>query len=291
VKLHPYEYVEADSVAHAVSLLHEHGHDATLLAGGTVVVPLMKHDLLRPGVLVSVQHIVGLRSIDLDTEAVSIGCSVTHREAAASKPLSEHIPLLRYACSRVASPTIRNMGTLGGNLCYAESASDPSPALLVLGAKVHATGPEGPRVIPIEEFFVGFYQTALHSAEMVTTIEVPHQPASAHWSYLKWTPRAGEDKPLLGLAVLLERREGTWETKIAVGGIAERPVLLEQAMTAVGAGGVEDAVLEAAGEEAASEVDPIDDLQGSPEYRREMLAVWVTRALKALRDRFGGLDG
>src|SRR5262249_56031893 len=112
-------------------------------------------------------------------------------------------PRLAYACGRVASPTIRSMGTLGGNLCYGESAADPSPALLALRAVVRLHGPDGERTVPITEFFTGFYETALQEGEVLTAVDVPDVLADARWRYLKWTPRAQEDKALVGLATIL----------------------------------------------------------------------------------------
>src|SRR5262249_60535766 len=103
-------------------------------------------------------------------------------------------PRLAYACGRVASPTIRSMGTLGGNLCYGESASDPSPALLALRATVRLHGPDGERTVPITEFFTGFYETALREGELLIGIDVPDMPAGACWRYFKWTPAGQGDK-------------------------------------------------------------------------------------------------
>src|SRR5690606_13507230 len=109
---------------------------------------------------------------------------LTHRTIARSSAVREHCPLLAEACGRVASPTIRSMGTIGGNLCYGESASDPSPALLALGARVRIQGPEGSREVPMDQFFVGFYETAVGPQEVLTDILVPHQASSFNkWSY------------------------------------------------------------------------------------------------------------
>ena len=176
------------------------------------------------------------------------------------------------------------MGTIGGNLCYGESASDPSPALLALGARVLVHGPSGERVVLIEEFFVGFYETVLGTEELVTGIQIPKVPADARWTYVKWTPRAREDKPLIGLAAVLIPNNGNAQTvRLAVGGVDPRPRLLEHASSLLSGTTLADREIAAAAEAAAAEVDPMNDLQGSAEYRREMLAVWVRRALRQLR--------
>ena len=146
----------------------------------------------------------------------------------------ERSPLLAYACARVASPTVRSMGTLGGNLCYGESASDPSPALLALRATVRLHGPGGARTVPITEFFTGFYETALREAEVLTGIDVPAMPAGARWRYLKWTPRAQEDKALVGLAAMLVLDGRRCRVaRLAVGGVGASPVVLARAEQAL----------------------------------------------------------
>lgn len=284
--LRPFEYVECGSVDEAVAALAAHGDDARLIAGGTALVPLMKHQILRPAVLVSVAAIPGLAGVARaagDGDGVRIGALTTHRDVAASALVRERAPLLAEACGRVASPTIRSMGTLGGNLCYGESASDPSPALLALRARLRLRGPDGERVVPIEEFFTGFYETALGSGEVLTAIDVPAMPAGARWRYLKWTPRAQEDKALVGLAAMLVVRDGRCAAaRLALGGVAASPVVLRAAERALEGRPLDAAAATAAADAAAAEVEPMADLQGTAEYRRDMLRVWVRRVVAGL---------
>ncbi len=199
--------------------------------------------------------------------------------------VQERCPLLAYACARVASPTVRSMGTLGGNLCYGESASDPSPALLALRATVRLHGPDGARTVPITEFFTGFYETALRDAEVLTGIDVPAMPADARWRYLKWTPRAQEDKALVGLAAMLVLDGRRCRVaRLAVGGVGASPVVLARAEQALEGQELDDATIARAADAAAGEVEPMDDLQGSAEYRRDMLRVWVRRVVGGLAE-------
>src|SRR5581483_10496725 len=283
--LRPFEYVECASVEEAVAALGAHGDDARLIAGGTALVPLMKHQILRPAVLVSVAAIPGLAGVTTagDGADVTIGALTTHRDVAASPLVRELTPLLAAACGRVASPTIRSMGTLGGNLCYGESASDPSPALLALRARLRLRGPDGERVVPVAEFFTGFYETALGPGEVLAAIEVPAMPAGARWRYLKWTPRAQEDKALVGLAVMLDLRDGRCAAaRLAVGGVAASPVALHAAERALEGRALDASAAAAAADAAAGEVEPMEDLQGTAEYRRDMLRVWVRRVVAGL---------
>ncbi len=286
--LRPFDYVECKDVAEAVAALTAHGDDARLIAGGTALVPLMKHQVLRPAVLVSVTRVPGLAgTAPLEDGGVRIGPLSTHADVARSPLVRERAPLLAEACGRVASPTIRAMGTLGGNLCYGESASDPSPALLALRARLRLSGPDGERVVPVGEFFTGFYETALRPGEVLTAIDVPPMRgasgSSVRWRYLKWTPRAREDKALVGLAIVLRVADGVCrDARLGLGGVAVSPVTLARAEQALRGQRLEPSTFARVAEVAASEVEPIDDLQGTAGYRRDMLRVWTRRVLGEL---------
>ena len=282
--LRPFEYVEAKTVDEAVAALRARGDDARLIAGGTALVPLMKHAVLRPAALVSIARVPGLADVGLAASGdLRIGSLATHWAVSHAPLVRERIPLLAEACARVASPTVRSMGTLGGNLCYGESASDPSPALLALRATVRLEGPDGGRTVPITEFFTGFYETVLHEAEVLTGIDVPAMPAGARWRYLKWTPRAQEDKALVGLAAMLViEGRGCRAARLAVGGVGASPVVLAHAEQALEGQEIDDATIRRAADAAAGEVEPMDDLQGTAEYRRDMLRVWVRRVVAGL---------
>jgi len=284
--LRPFAYVESKTVDDAIAALRNGGEDARVIAGGTALVPLMKHSVLRPSVLVSIVRVPGLAEIGPAVSAgLRIGGAATHWAVSHSIAVQQRSPLLAYACARVASPSIRSMGTLGGNLCYGESASDPSPALLALRATVRLHGPGGERTVPITEFFTGFYATALREAEVLTGIEVPDMPAGARWRYLKWTPRAQEDKALVGLAaVLVIDGRRCRVARLGVGGVGASPVVLAGAEHALEDQELDDATIARAADAAAAEVDPMDDLQGSAEYRRDMLRTWVRRVVTGLAE-------
>ncbi len=288
--LRPFRYVECESITDAVAALAEHGDDARLIAGGTALVPLMKHQLIRPAVLVSVVRVPRLAAIEATSDGgLVIGALATHADVARSPLVRERSPLLAAACGRVASPAIRAMGTLGGNLCYGESASDPSPALLALRARVTLVGAGGRRTLPLIEFFTGFYETAVRDAEVLVSVDVPPLPPGARTRYLKWTPRAGEDKALVGLAAALAVDDGVCRSaRLGLGGVARSPVALTQAERALEGAPLTTATIHDAAEVAAGEVEPIDDLQGTAEYRRAMVRVWVRRVLDELATPSGG---
>ncbi len=284
--LRPFEYVESKTVDDAVAALRNGGEDARVIAGGTALVPLMKHSVLRPSLLVSIVRVPGLAEITpIGSGGLRVGGVATHWAVSHSIAVQQRSPLLAYACARVASPTIRSMGTLGGNLCYGESASDPSPALLALRATVRLHGPGGERTVPITEFFTGFYATAMREGEVLTSIDVPDMPAGVRWRYLKWTPRAQEDKALVGLAALLAMDGRHCRVaRLGVGGVGASPVVLSAAERALEGQDIDGGTIARAADAAAAEVDPIDDLQGSAGYRRDMLRTWVRRVVTGLAE-------
>ena len=284
--LRPFEYVESKTVDDAVAALRRGGGDARVIAGGTALVPLMKHSVLRPSVLVSIVKVPGLAEIaPTPSGGLRVGGVATHWAVSHSIAVQQRSPLLAYACARVASPAIRSMGTIGGNLCYGESASDPSPALLALRATVRLHGPDGERTVPITEFFTGFYATAMREGEVMTSIELPELPAGARWRYLKWTPRAQEDKALVGLAaVLVMAGRHCRLARLAVGGVGASPVVLRAAEHALEGQELDDGTIAQAADAAAAEVHAIDDLQGSADYRRAMLRTWVRRVVTDLAE-------
>src|SRR5439155_6124589 len=173
-----------------------------------------------------------------------------------------------------------------GNLCYAEAASDPAPALLCLEAEVRVAGAAGRRTMPVVDFFRGFYETALAPGEIVTSVRVPATPAGARSGYVKFTSRSAEDRPLVGVAALVvPDSSGRWlDARIGLGGVAPTPIRARRAEATLRGESPTDAALRATAEAAAREAEPLSDLMGSADYRREMIRIWVRRLLTTLRD-------
>jgi carbon-monoxide dehydrogenase medium subunit len=283
----PFDYVECANVEQAISILHQTGEGARVIAGGTALVPLMNHRIATADVLVGVSRIAALRRLEVMADgSLHVGSCLTHRAVSQAPAVRGHSPLLAEACGRVASPPIRAMGTLGGNLCYGESASDPSPALIALGAEIILHGPAGRRRLAVEDLFTGFYETALAPGEVLEAIVVPGQTARRRWRYVKWTPRAQEDKPLVGLAAVIdvEPQGGVRvcrEVRLGLGGVHPFPLRLREAER-VRTGVEASAEVRRAGFWPGSEIQPFDDLQASADYRREMTRVWVRRVVSEL---------
>jgi len=286
MRLRPFELAEPESVPEAVEILARLDGEARIIAGGTALVPTMRLGLVAPDRIVSLHRIPGLSEIRVDKGVLEVGAMTSLAALTRHGALRSGWPLLAQAAGRVATPAIRSTATLGGNLCYAEAASDPAPALLCLDSQVRVADSVGERTVPIGEFFTGFYETAVAPGEVLTSVRVPSPPPGARGGYVKFCPRSAEDKPLIGVAALLVLAPGqrVVDIRIGLGGAAPTPIRAWRAEAAVTGQGLTDAAMRAAGDAAAEEAEPLSDLMGSEDYRREMIRVWVRRLLAALRD-------
>ena len=286
MRLHPFRLLEPESLKDAIDALGRLDGEARLVAGGTALVAMIRLGLVKPDRLVSLHRVPALSRIAVEDGSLVLGAMATHADIERARVVRDGWPLLADAVRRVATPAIRTSGTIGGNLAYAEAASDPAPALLCLDAEVRVAGPGGQRAVPIARFFRGFYEAALEPGEIVTAVRVPPAPAGARGGYVKYTSRSAEDKPLVGVAALvaLDASARCVEARIGLGGAAPTPMRAAQAERALRGEALSDAAVRAAAEAAAREADPLSDLMGSADYRREMVRVWVRRLLVALRD-------
>lgn len=289
MRLHPFRLVEPESLGEALDALTRLDGEARLVAGGTALVPMIRLGLVKPERLVSLHRVRELAGIGADAATLELGAMATHADIERAGVVRDGWPLIAEAVRRVATPAIRTSGTIGGNLAYAEAASDPAPALLCHDAEIRVAGPGGSRTVPIARFFRGFYDAALETGEIVTAIRVPRPPVGARGGYVKFTSRSAEDKPLIGVAalVVLDSSGRCAEVRLALGGAAPTPIRAERAERAMRGEALTEAAVRAAGEAAAREADPLSDLMGSSDYRREMIRVWVRRLLMSLRDGAG----
>jgi carbon-monoxide dehydrogenase medium subunit len=286
VRLHPFGLLEPESLSDALDAIARLDGEARLVAGGTALVPMIRLGLVKPDRLVSLHRVPDLAGIRIDGATLELGAMATHAEIERSRVVRDGWPLVAEAAHRVATPAIRTSGTIGGNLAYAEAASDPAPALLCHDAEVRLAGSRGNRTVPIARFFRGFYEAALEPGEIVTAIRVPPPPAGARGGYVKFTSRSEEDKPLIGVAALLvlDSAGRCADVRVGLGGAAPTPIRVGSAEDMLRGQALTDATARAAADAAAREADPLSDLMGSADYRREMIRVWVRRLLIALRD-------
>ncbi len=259
------------------------GADARVLAGGQSLAVLLQKGLVMPETLIYLGEIKELASLSISQDDVRLGAMVTSGQVELSEEVSSVVPLLSYVCSVVASPHVRNMGTVVGNLCHAEVGSDPPQALLALDAEVHALSARGHRWIPIADFILDYFETALEDDEIAT--EVRFKPFYGKSTYIKHRVRH-MDLAVTGVAVALNVNEdGVTSPRFAVGGTGPRPLRANAAEAQMDGLTREEAMRSAGdiGAAVAEEVNPsLSDAFGHSEYRKRLLAVSVRRGVQEL---------
>ena len=201
-----FDYVAPTSVAEAVQLLERHGPDAHVMAGGSALMLLYKQGLVRPGVVVALHQVEGLRGIRrLDDGGLWVGAMTTHRQVETSALVAAYCPALARTFASIATVRIRNQATIGGNLAHADPAQDPPPMLMALDAVVEITGPAGERTSTLDTFFRDIFETSLEPGELITGIRFPAQAARTVASYTKFLPRTEDDYATVSVAVRLVR--------------------------------------------------------------------------------------
>src|SRR5438093_8678044 len=279
--LRRFEIHQPSTVAEAAEMRAHFGEQASLYAGGTELLLAMKHDVLRYKHLIDVKVIPGLDSIELSDGMIRIGAMATHRSIEHSALLRSRLPVFTNMEGLVGNVRVRNTGTVGGNLCFAEPHSDPATLLLVLNATVAAEGPKGQREIPMDQFFSGSYQTCLERNEVLTGIQIPVPSEHSRTSYVKFQIH---ERPMLGLALALEAADGgeTFRSaRVAIGCVspcARRSAAAEVLLT--GNRRSVERNLPAAAEALADTAELIDDQQGSAEYKRHLIHVFLQRAFQ-----------
>jgi len=275
------KYLTARSVNEAVSLLSEYGGKARLVSGATDFLMQLKRDEAKPECLIRLGEIRELNFIKQDeTGGLRVGALTTIVEVANSPLIRRKFSILAQAAGMLGTPAIRNQATLGGNLCNAAPSADTAPPLLVLGAKAKMIGREGEKIVPLEDFFVGPGQTLLGQDHLLAEIQVPNVPAYSGGAYLKQKRRRGADLAVVGVAALVVMRgEVLEDVKIALGAVAPTPIRARKAEGILRGKKLDRPLIEKSAQSAVSEASPIDDIRGSAEYRRELLAVLTQRAI------------
>jgi carbon-monoxide dehydrogenase medium subunit len=289
--------VRPESVEEALSVLAARGEDATVVAGGTAVVLLLRQGLITPSVLVSLDRLVDLRTIDEEAivdepitdghgPGLRLGSLVTLRQAETSPLVRAHQPTLAATLGQVASVRVRHAATVGGNLAESDYASDPPCVLLASRARVRARSVRGERELPLSELLSGYYRTTLAPDELLTEVVVPNAPPRSGSCYLRMVTRSSEDRPCVGVAALVSPDdEGRCAgLRVVVSAVGPVPVELEAAEEmALGQRPSGELVAEVAAT-YGREIEPLSDLRGSSWYRKRVIEVLVRRAVGAAWD-------
>ena len=279
-----FDFLEPDSVAEASRMLADLGDDCRVIAGGTALMLGMRQRMLTPSHLVSLGRLGALRGIALDERGgLRIGALTLHAEIAASPVVRERFPMLASMAARVANPQVRNQGTIGGNLCYADPSTDPPGCLLALNAQVVLASARGERVLSMSDFLVDYYTTALEPDELLSEIRVPALPADASGQYARFLRTAAEHRPLVSVA-FVARRQGAvcTEARIAVGASTPIPVRLPRAEAWLAGKSVTAEVAAEAADIVAADIEPVSDARGDADFRRDMVRVVARRNIAGL---------
>ena len=277
-----FDYLEPTTVAEACAMLKQHGAEAKVFAGGAHVTILMKQGLYQPKALVNIKKIPELKNISFDTEGLSIGALVTHREIETSSLVNEKLPVLSEAEKEIANIRVRNMGTVGGNLASGEPLTDLSQIFIALDGQLKIAGPSGQHTILVEELFLDFYTTSLAEDEIITQVVLPPPSSHSGIDYIRFSSSSVVDKPSAGVAVRLTLdREAVQVARIVLGCVGPTPVRARKAEALLIGKILNAELIGEAGALASQECSPIGDLRGSEEYKRAIVKTLVRRAADA----------
>lgn len=283
-----FEYLRPKTVPEAIALLQQHGDDAKILSGGQSLIPMMKLRIARPGYLIDINRISGLSYIKEEGGFLKIGGLTREAEVEASSLVRSKYPLLLDTASVIADPQVRNLATVGGNLAHGDPANDHPATMIALGAQVVATGAKGERVIPIEDFFVSVFTTALQPDEILTEIRIPVPPPRSGGAYFK-VERKVSDFATAAVAVQLTLEDKGNVQKLGIGltNVGPTPIKARSAENFLNGKKADDNNIAQAAQLAGKDAQPSADLRGPVEYKRGLIQELTKRALFRSLERAG----
>jgi aerobic carbon-monoxide dehydrogenase medium subunit len=276
-----FQLVEPNSFADAIAVLDD-DPEAKAIAGGTALLILIKQGVYLPGTLVNLRKIPGVAEIEYGPErGLRIGALASLYDVERHPIVRERYPVLAEACHVVANIRIRNLATIGGNVAHADYQSDPPAALVALGARVEIQGPAGTRDVPLTEFLLGAYETALEPAELVTAVLLPAPDPGWHGAYLKFTTRSSEDRPAVGVTALVRSDDGTISNvRLVIGAVTTVPARVSGVEELLRGHVLDRDLLARVAPIVEETIEPIDDMRGSASYKRRVAGALAERALE-----------
>jgi carbon-monoxide dehydrogenase medium subunit len=286
--MNTFEYMPAKTVKEACELLSKYGEKAKILGGGQSLVNLMKQDFVSPSYIIDIKEISDLDYIRYDEkDGLRIGALTTHRSLETSPLVQDKCFMLAEMEHTLASVAVRNWGTLGGNLAHADPASDLAPTLMALGAEVAVTGSNAERVISLDDFFIGYFETALRPDELLTEIHVPNS-GQGSGIYSKFALRA-TDLAVVSVAAHLifdpNNSDLCKDVRIVMGSVGPTPLRAKRGEDLLKGQTIDDTLIEEAARLSAEDAQPTTDINGSEEYKREIVHVLVRRSIKEAKAR------
>jgi aerobic carbon-monoxide dehydrogenase medium subunit len=276
-----FDLVEPTSLEDACGLI-ANNNDAIAIAGGTALLTMIKHGIFVPKTLINLKKIQAASDITYDAQTgLRIGALTTILDIEASPIVRQHYTVLAEACHVVANIRIRNMATIGGNLAHGDYQSDPPTVLVALEAVVELLSRNGMRQMKLSEFFKGSYETAIEPGELISAVIVP--PARhLHGTYAKFTTGSSEERPCVGIVALTRMDEGVCrELRLVIGAVSPKPLRVQSGESMARGERLTPEMIERIAKDASRNVDPIDDLRGTADYKRHLVHVLVRRTLIA----------
>ena len=283
-----FSYHAPASVPEAIALLGEFSEDAKVLAGGQSLIPLMRFRLAQPGHLVDINRIDGLAYVRANGDGLRIGALAREADLEAEPVVARAYPLLADAISVIADPLVRNLATVCGNVAHADPANDHPAVMLAYRAEVVAEGPNGRRTIPIDDFFVDTFVTALAPDEVLVELHIPAPRPGSGGAYEKLERKVG-DYAIAGVAAQIELGSDgrISQAGIALTNVGPMPIRASAAEAALVGRAPNDESLTEAADLAAAATDPVDDLRGPADYKRAVTRTLTVRALRTAIERAG----
>jgi len=277
VKPAPFAYARAKSVEHAIELLARPDGEARLLAGGQSLIATLNMRLSAPKLLIDLNGVNGLAGIAVKDGTVEIGALTRHAEAERSPDIAKHAPLIALAMPHIGHAAIRNRGTLGGSIAFADPAAELPACMLALGAALEITGPGGKRRVHADDFFKELYETALGPHDVLTAIRIPAATAETRRGFAEFARRHG-DYAMVGLAASAKQNgRGLSDVRLAYFGVGNTPLRAKKAEAALAGGDIDNAV-----KSLAADLDPHDDVQATGATKKHLAGVLLRRVAKQL---------
>jgi aerobic carbon-monoxide dehydrogenase medium subunit len=277
----PFELAEPRSLKEAIALLD--GADETVrpIAGGTALMLMMKAGVFHPSRLIALRYVAGADTIELAADkSLRLGALATLGALERTKGLRDAFPVIAQTLRTLSNVRVRNVATIGGNLAHADPHMDLPPVLAALGAQVTVAGPKGERTLAVENLFAGYYETVLAKNELIAQVTVPPL-AGKRAAYVKVTTRSADDWPALGVAVALDAQgRDVRSADMFVSAATEKVTRVKAAEAVLRGAEANETNLKRAGEAAAGEVETMADARGSASYKKELVRVFVARAVR-----------
>jgi carbon-monoxide dehydrogenase medium subunit len=284
-----FNYDAPATLSEAISLLHEYGDDAKILAGGHSLIPMMKLRFASPTHLIDINNIPGLSYIREENGVLKIGALTREADLEESDIIEQKYHIFCDATKLIADPQVRNFGTVGGNIAHGDAANDHPAVMIALGAEVVITGQDGTRTVSIDDFFYGFYTTAVQHGEILTEIRIPAATAHYGTAYHKAERKVG-DYATAGVAVMIQVDNNGRCTKAGIGltNVNPLPLRASRSEEVLVGSDLSEEVIKQAAQFASEDCNPSDDLRGDEDYKRHLVKIITKRMIRKAIERAKG---